>query len=137
MVVLVSDMNGHVGSSNVGYVGTHGGFGYGARNADGSRIFEFIHVLNQVTRNTMFMESNLVTYAAGSFKSMVDYIIVWQDDKAKVHNIKVNPNEEYVPKHKLLNCCGLIQQKDSERSSSQDNMYSSLRRKRRRHVGNT
>ena len=30
--------NGHVGSSNVGYDGTHGGFGYGDRNADGSRI---------------------------------------------------------------------------------------------------
>jgi len=27
MVVLDGDMNGHVGSSNVGYDGTHGGFG--------------------------------------------------------------------------------------------------------------
>jgi len=26
MVVLASDMNGHIGSSNVGYDGTHGGF---------------------------------------------------------------------------------------------------------------
>jgi len=38
MVVLAADMNGHDGSSNVGYDGTHGGFGYGDRNADGSRI---------------------------------------------------------------------------------------------------
>ena len=37
MVVLASDMNGHVGSCNVAYDGTHGGFGYGDRNADGSR----------------------------------------------------------------------------------------------------
>ena len=29
-----------IGSSNVGYDGTHGGFGYGSRNADGSRILE-------------------------------------------------------------------------------------------------
>jgi len=41
MVVLVGDMNGHVGSSNVGCDGMHGGFGYGNRNADGSRILEF------------------------------------------------------------------------------------------------
>jgi len=41
MVVLAGDMNGHVGSSNVGYDGTRGGFGYGGRNADGSRILEF------------------------------------------------------------------------------------------------
>jgi len=30
-----------IGSSNVGYDGTHGGFGYGSRNTDGSRILEF------------------------------------------------------------------------------------------------
>ena len=30
MVMLAGDMNGNVGSSNVGY----GGFGYGDRNAD-------------------------------------------------------------------------------------------------------
>jgi len=34
MFVLAGDMNGHVGSSNVGYDRTHGGFGYRDRNAD-------------------------------------------------------------------------------------------------------
>jgi len=34
--------------------------------------------------------------------SMVDHIIVRQEDKAKVCNVKVIPNEEWVPKHKLL-----------------------------------
>jgi len=43
-----------------------------------------------------------VTYAAGRVKSTVDYIIVRQEDKAKVHNFKVIPTEECVPKHKLL-----------------------------------
>ena len=28
MFVLVGDMNGHVGSNNVGYNGTHGGYGW-------------------------------------------------------------------------------------------------------------
>jgi len=41
MVVLAGDMNGHVGSNNFGYDRTHGGYGFGARNADGSRILEF------------------------------------------------------------------------------------------------
>ena len=27
MVVFAGDMNGHIGSNNVGYDGTHGGFG--------------------------------------------------------------------------------------------------------------
>jgi len=44
----------------------------------------------------------LVTYAAGPVKSTVDYIIVRHEDKTKVPNVKVNPNEECVPKHKLL-----------------------------------
>ena len=46
MDVFAGDMNGHVGSSNVGYDGTHGGFGYGSRNADDSRILEFADGLN-------------------------------------------------------------------------------------------
>jgi len=50
--------------------------------------------------NTLFMkqESQLVTYAADPVESMVDYIIMRQEDKAKVHNVKVIPNEECVPK---------------------------------------
>jgi len=44
----------------------------------------------------------LVTYAAGPVKSTVDNIIVRQEDKAKVRNVKVIPNEECIPKHKLL-----------------------------------
>jgi len=103
-VVLAGDMNGHVGSSNVGYDGMHGGFGYGDRNTDGSRILEFADGLNLVICNTLFVkqESQLVTYVAGPVKSKVDYIMVRQEDKAKVRNVKVIPNEECVLKHKLL-----------------------------------
>jgi len=39
--LLAGYMNGHVGSSNIGYDVMHGGFGYGDRNADGSRIWNF------------------------------------------------------------------------------------------------
>ena len=41
MVVLAGDMNGHVRSNCVGYDGTHGGYGFGDRYADGCRILEF------------------------------------------------------------------------------------------------
>jgi len=54
MVVFAGDMNGHIGSSNVGYDVTHGGFGYGSRNVDGSRILEFAYGLNLVICNTLF-----------------------------------------------------------------------------------
>jgi len=78
MAALAGDMNGHVASSNAGYDGMHGGFRYGDGNADGFRILEFANWLNLVICNTLFMkqESQLLTYAAGPVKSMVDYIIV-------------------------------------------------------------
>ena len=74
--------DGHVRSNNVGYDGMHGGYGYGVRNADGSRILEFADRLNLVICNTFVMkqESKLVTYVAGPAKSTVDYIIVRQGD---------------------------------------------------------
>ena len=50
MVVFAGDVNGHIGSSNVGYDLTHGGFGYGSRNADGSSILEFADGLNLVSK---------------------------------------------------------------------------------------
>jgi len=50
----------------------------------------------------MKQESQLVTYVAGPVKSMVDYVIVRQKDKAKVRNVKVIPHHECIPKHKLL-----------------------------------
>jgi len=89
---------------SVGYDGMHGGYGFEDRNADGFRILEIADGLNLVICNTLFMkqESKLVTYVAGSAKSTVDYIMVRQGDKVKVCNVKVIPNEECVPKHKLL-----------------------------------
>jgi len=63
MVFFAGYMKGHVGSSNVGPDGTHGGFGYGSRNTNGSRILEFADGLNLVICNTLFMkqEAKLVT----------------------------------------------------------------------------
>jgi len=40
----------------------------------------------------MKQESQLVQYAAGPVESTVDYIIVQQEDKEEVCNIKVIPN---------------------------------------------
>jgi len=105
MVVLADDMNGNVRkNSNLGYDEMHGSFGYGARNADGSGILGVYKWLNLVICNTLFkkQKSQLVTYAAGSVKSTVDNTIVRHEDKARVRNVRVIPNEECAPKHKLL-----------------------------------
>jgi len=90
---------GHVGTSNVGYDEMHGGFGYGDRNADGSRILAFADGLNLVICNTLFMkqESQLVTYAAGPVKSVLD-----RRTKQRFVILRSYLNEECVPNHKLL-----------------------------------
>jgi len=50
-------MNGHVGSNSVGY--EHGGYGFGDRNADGSRILEFADWLNLAICNTSVHEAGI------------------------------------------------------------------------------
>ena len=67
------------------------------------RCLEFADGLNLVICNTLFtkQEAKLVTYVASPVKSTVDYIMVQQEDKAKIHNVKVITSEECVPKHKL------------------------------------
>ena len=91
MVVLADDMNGHVGSSTVGYDGTHGGIGYGDRNADRFRILEFPD-----TRSIPVDDVCMVLLKVQLI------ILLCDEDKAKLRSVKVIPNEECVPKHKLL-----------------------------------
>ena len=55
-IVLAGDINGHLGSNSVGYNGTHGGYRFGDRNADVSRILEFADGLNLAICNTLFMK---------------------------------------------------------------------------------
>jgi len=85
MVVLAGETNENIGSGNVGYDGTHTGFGYGDKDADGSRILEFADGLKLVICNTVHeARTQLMTYEDGPVKSMVDYIIVQQEHKASI-----------------------------------------------------
>lgn len=104
MVIVAGDLNGHVGNGAEGYVGVHGGFGYGQRNDEGNRILEMADALELMICNTMFMkeESKLVSYCSGNVKSTVDYILTRQSDKKKIIDAKVIPGEECVSGHRLL-----------------------------------
>ena len=75
----------------MGYAGVHGGFGYGIRNTDGSRIPEFADSLGLVICNMCFMKQNskLVSYESGPSKSTVDYLLVRNRDKMMVRNAMV------------------------------------------------
>jgi hypothetical protein len=51
------DLNGHVGSTRVGFDGVHGGFGYGSRNQEGEGILNFALPYDLFVTNTIFRKS--------------------------------------------------------------------------------
>jgi hypothetical protein len=62
------DLNGHVGSTRVGFDGVHGGFGYGSRNQEGEGILNLALTYDLIIANTLLRKrvSHLVSLAAVS-----------------------------------------------------------------------
>ena len=52
LVVIVGDMNGHVGAKASEYEGVHGEKGYGERNTEGEMLLEFADAMKLVILNT-------------------------------------------------------------------------------------
>jgi hypothetical protein len=51
------DLNGHVGSTRVGFDVVHGGFEYGSRNQEGEGILNFALAYVLIVVNTLFRKS--------------------------------------------------------------------------------
>jgi hypothetical protein len=51
------DLNGHVGSTRVGFDGVHGGFGYRSRNQERESILNFALAYDLFVMNTFFRKS--------------------------------------------------------------------------------
>jgi exonuclease III len=51
------NLNGHVGSTRVGFERVHGGFGYGSRNQEGEGILNFVLTYDLIIANTLFKKS--------------------------------------------------------------------------------
>jgi hypothetical protein len=98
------DLNGHVGSTNVGYELAHGGFGYGSRNQEGEDILDFVVAYNLVIANTFFKKrhSHLVTFSSGHHSSQIDFVLTRREDKQACLDCKVIPGESVVPQHNLV-----------------------------------
>ncbi|KAK1361791.1 craniofacial development protein 2-like [Heracleum sosnowskyi] len=54
ILYMGGDFNGHIGKQCDGYVGTHGGFGFGTRNEGGCALLEFALANEFVTVNYFF-----------------------------------------------------------------------------------
>jgi hypothetical protein len=98
------DLNGHVGSTRVGFEGVHGGFGYGSRNQEGEGILNFDIAYDLIVANTLFRKtvSHLVTFSSGQHCSQIDFILTRREDRHTLLDCKVIPGECVVPQHKLV-----------------------------------
>jgi hypothetical protein len=61
------DLNGHVGSTRLGFDGVYGGFGYGSRNQEGEGILNFDLVYDLIVANILFRKRvyHIVTFSNG------------------------------------------------------------------------
>jgi hypothetical protein len=98
------DLNGHIGSTRVGFDGVHEGFGYGSRNQEGEGILNFTLAYDLFVTNTLFRKrvSHLVTFSSGQHCSQVDFILARREDRHACLDCKVIPGECVVPQHKLV-----------------------------------
>jgi hypothetical protein len=98
------DLNGHVGSTRVGFDGIHGGFRYGSRNQEGDDILNFALAYDLFVANTLFRKrvSHLVTFSSGQHCSQIDFILTRREDRHACLDCKVIPGECVVPQHKLV-----------------------------------
>jgi hypothetical protein len=71
------NLNGHVGSTRVGFDGVYGGFGYGSRNQEGKGILNFALAYDLIVVNTLFTKkvSHLVTFSSDRHCSPIDFIL--------------------------------------------------------------
>ena len=60
------DLNGHVGTSSVGFEAVHEGFGYSSRNQEGEEVLDFAIAFDLMIANTFFRKrrSHLVTFSS-------------------------------------------------------------------------
>ena len=103
-LLIGGDLNGHVGSTNVGFERVHGGFGYGSRSQEGEDVLNFALAYDLLIVNTLFRkrESHLVTFRSGQHSRQIDFILARKEDRQDCLDSRVIPGECVVPQHKLI-----------------------------------
>ncbi|XP_071714558.1 uncharacterized protein [Rutidosis leptorrhynchoides] len=103
-LLIGGDLNGHIGSDVEGYPGTHGGFGYGVRNEEGSSILDFAVAQDLVVVNSFFNKTNaqLATFHSGDHSTQIDYLLLRKGELRTCGDCKVLTNLICSSQHRLL-----------------------------------
>ena len=104
MVIICGDLNGHVGKDIDGYDAVHGGYGFGVRNTEAECILEMGTALDMVVCNTWFnkRDCRIITYSSDACSTQIDYILVRNQDRKLVKDVKVFFSEEVVSQHRIV-----------------------------------
>ena len=71
-LIVCGDLNGHIGKNSDGFEGIHGGYGYGIRHTEGTRILDMCAATNLVVANLI---NKLITLSSGGTKTQIDYTL--------------------------------------------------------------
>ena len=103
-IIIGGDLNCHVGETEDGFEGVHGGKGFGIRNNEGERLLEMAEGLDLFVANTSFQKraQHMITYKSGQHESQIDYLITRKRDRRTIMDCKVIPGEPVIMQHRLL-----------------------------------
>ncbi|XP_074327662.1 uncharacterized protein LOC141665577 [Apium graveolens] len=96
-------VNEEVVNISDGYVGIHGGFGFGSRNRSGWDLLEFALAQELVIVNSCFKkkDDHLITFRSGGCNSQIDYLLM-RKGNMDCKDCKVFPGEACTTQHHLL-----------------------------------
>ena len=103
-MLVRGDFNGHVGSDMGGFGEVYDGFGIWEINDGGIRLLDWEVGKCLCLMSTCFQnrKSQLITFTLGETETMIDCILVNNNYRSSVKDIKVIPGEEIVSQHCLL-----------------------------------
>ena len=81
--LLIGDLKGHVGATNVGFERVHEGFWYGSRSLEGENVLNLVLAYDLLIANILFKkrESCLATFRSGQHSSQIDFILARREDR--------------------------------------------------------
>jgi hypothetical protein len=98
------DLNGHVGSTRVGFDEVHEDFGYGSRNQEGEGVLNFALAYDLIVANTLFRNRvfHLATFCSGQYCRQIDFVLARIENRPACLDCKMIHRECVVPQHKLV-----------------------------------
>ncbi|XP_074378152.1 uncharacterized protein LOC141719673 [Apium graveolens] len=96
-------VNEEVVNISDGYVGIHGGFGFGTRNRSGWDLLEFALAHELVIVNSCFKkkDDHLITFRSGGCNSQIDYLLM-RKGNTDCKDCKIFPGEACTTQHRFL-----------------------------------